>query len=127
MEEVRGDDGKLTELKVKDSLTVLTFWDKRQRETFPYLSPALKYLVPCPATKVACESSFSTSSNIVGTRGGQMADATVRGRTTLKYEKLRVCEANTKPALQVMIKQAEEAVLKSAEKEMVEVDADAET
>ena len=124
VDEVRDEHGELTGYKPKDNLTILKYWNKRQRGAFPYLSPALKYLVPCPATNTACESSFSTSSNIVGDRGGQMADSTVRGRTTLKYDKLRVCEANTAPALKRMIKQAEDAARKAGEREVVDVEAD---
>ena len=124
VDEVRDKDGELTGYKPKDNLTILKYWDKMQRKAFPYLSPALKYLVPCPATNTACESSFSTSSNIVGDRGGQMADSTVRGRTTLKYDKLRVYEANTAPALKRMIKQAEDAARKAGEREVADVEAD---
>ena len=105
--EITDGAGKVIRCEVRDDVTVLTYWTKAKRDRFPYISCALKYVVPCPATNGGCEGSFSLSSTIIGDRGGQMSDTTIRSRTTLKFDHVRVCEATTKEAMNLMVEQVE--------------------
>ncbi len=65
----------------------LEFWDTQRRNQFPVLAAALPYVVPTPATSVACESLFSHLDLVLAKRRQRLSTESLATLCILHFER----------------------------------------
>ena len=62
------------------------FWTRERRLAFPHFARVLPFILPIPATSVACESLFSHASLVLGRRRNRLHDGSLSTLTILHFE-----------------------------------------